>query len=153
MTVLLDPGDLVRDKLSRKLCDAIITWMPRLTVFSRRIGDRLWLVDGTMDANAKATVSRRTYNGDGETECQLRGGCELRKNHREAYGLTDSQDAPTYGANTFPSGHDPCATPASVDWKVEETDRGSTMDPGRAEAVDWWAHWGVHALERHGVQL
>lgn len=106
-----------------------------------------------MDANTKAAVSRRTRNGDGATECQLCGGCELRVSIARLTELTDLQDAPTNGANTFPSRYDPCATPASVDWKVEEADRCGAMDAGRAEVVDWWTHWRIHALERHGFQF
>jgi hypothetical protein len=66
----------------------------RLTLrFKYRIGDRLWLVDGTMDANAKAALSRRAPNGDRATERKFRRRCEYcaipAQRHRLAAASSD----------------------------------------------------------------
>ncbi|CAI7662360.1 unnamed protein product [Penicillium pancosmium] len=61
MTVL---GALVRYVVTLSLRLTLLkSPFPTLTIETYRIGDRLWVVDGTVDENAQTTISRRTSPG------------------------------------------------------------------------------------------
>ena len=137
MKVLGFPDDQVR-----------MTFLRSFLSWPSRTRHRLWIVNGTMDANATTQIQRCPPHGSREAEFIP---LMWVPSYWLEYSGADQSDASACRENSFTRRHDTRPTSTSVYRKIKETHYSSEMDPRGPKIVDWRTHWRIHAVERNGI--